>query len=340
LVTRRATGTPEAVARALRAGEPPAPFLLAAGPSDYWRDEIARAYRDGAAAAGAELVRLEGDELDAAGLAAALESLSLFALERRIWIREGAKLEKACEDRLLAWADAPPAPGGSLAILLTTAREPSELKFLGSLAAKAVVVACEERPADAAREADRLAREAGLTLPPGLAAALGARATSLLSLRQEIEKLRLAAGPDGRLQASSTAALMAGRTGASVDRWAAAAIARDAASTRAEAAALAAEGVSAGNALWAVASVALGALEPQGYGYGYRGRSGSTPSLRPGAARAALDAVYQTDRAMKRGEIRDEEVLDVLERGLRESLGTTGGTTRGTAAGGTSVRNA
>jgi DNA polymerase III delta subunit len=319
MVTSRTRATPETLARAVRSGELSPPFILAAGPSDYRRDEWVSAFREGAAAAQAEFQRLEGDELDPEGLAGALESLSLFASSRRLWIREGGKIDKACEERLLTWADAP-APG--LQILLTTAREPSELKFLASLAAKAVFVPCEERPGDAGREAERLAREAGLRLPPGLAEAIGARAPSLLALRQEVEKLRLHADAEGRLPASSVEVMAGGRAAASVDRWAAAAIRRDGAAARAEAAALAAEGSSAGNALWAVASIALAALEPQGYANRYRGGGGG-PSLRPAAARAALDAVYRADRGMKRGEIRDEEVLDVLERGLFEGMGGT-----------------
>lgn len=320
MVTSRTRATPETLARAVRSGELSPPFILAAGPSDYRRDEWVSAFREGAAAAQAEFQRLEGDELDPEGLAGALESLSLFASSRRLWIREGGKIDKACEERLLTWADAP-APG--LQILLTTAREPSELKFLASLAAKAAFVPCEERPGDAGREAERLAREAGLRLPPGLAEAIGARAPSLLALRQEVEKLRLHADAEGRLPASSVEVMAGGRAAASVDRWAAAAIRRDGAAARAEAAALAAEGSSAGNALWAVASIALAALEPPAYGR-YRDRSAAQGgSLRPAAARAALDAVYRADRAMKRGEIRDEEVLDVLERGLFEGMGGT-----------------
>jgi len=317
MVTSRAQAAPDAVARALRAGSAEPPFVLAAGPSDYRREEIVQAFREGAAAIGAEFQRLEGDELDAAGLAGALESLSLFATSRRLWIREGGKIEKACEEMLLAWIDSP-APG--LQLLLTTAREPSELKFLGSLADKTAFVPCEERPGDARREAERLARAAGLRFPPGLADAIGTRAPSLLALRQEIEKLRVYADDEGRLPASSVDAIAGGRAAASVDRWAAAAIRGDGATARAEAAALAATGSSAGNALWAVASIALAALEPMSYGYRPRAASAG-PTLRPAQARAALDAVYRADRGMKRGEIRDEEVLDVLERALVESMG-------------------
>jgi len=321
MVSGRARATPQAVAQALAAAAPPAPFILAAGPSEYWRDEIVRAFRAGAAAEAADFLRLEGDDLDAESLANALESLSLFASSRRIWIREGAKIEKACEERLLAWAGA---PVGGLTILLTTSREPAELKFLASLAAKVEVVACEERPGDARREVERLAGEAGLRLPPGLAEALGSRAHSLLSLREEIQKLRLHADGEGRIPASSLDALAGGRAAASADRWAAAALRRDGAVARAEAAALAAEGSSAGKALWAVASLAIGALEPQGYGYRPRA-SASATSMSPAAARAALDAVYRADRGMKRGEIRDEEVLDVLEMGLLAIVDPSGG---------------
>ena len=314
-----ATGTPQALARAWRDGAEPAPFLVATGPSDYWRVHLVEAYRESAAAAGAEFQRLEGDDLDAETLAGALESLSLFATSRRLWIREGAKLEKACEERLLRLAGAPIA---GVTILLTTARDPSELKFLGSLAAKAAVVSCEERSGDSLKEAQRLAIEAGLKLPPGLLEAITARAGSLQSLRQELAKLGVLADGTGKIELSALNAVAAGRSAASVERWAVAALQRDAARARVEAAALSAEGSATGSALWAVASMALAALEPQAYGF-RRGPSG--PALRPAAARAALDAVYRADRAMKRGEIRDEEVLDVLERSLQ---------------GGTSVRDA
>jgi hypothetical protein len=133
-------------------------------------------------------------------------------------------------------------------------------------------------------------------------------------MRQELEKLRALAGAGGTLAPTALDALAGGRAAASVDRWAAAALTRDGASARAESAALEAEGSSGGNALWAVASIALAALEPQSFAY-RRGPAG--PSLGPAAARAALDAVYRADRAMKRGEIRDEEIRDVLERALQ-----------------------
>jgi DNA polymerase III delta subunit len=295
----------------LRTGEAP-PLLLAAGPSEYWRDRVVEGYREGARAAGAEFARLEGDELDAESLEGALESLSLFASSRRLWIREGGKLAKACEERLLAWADAPPE---GLSILFTTARMPDELKFLGSLAVKSAFVACEERPGDLPREAARLAEEARLRCPPGLLEALAARAGALLSLRHEIEKLALLADAAGRVPPSAAEVIAGGRGAASADRWAAAVLRRDGAAARAEAAALAAEGTSVGNALWAVASIALAALEPPMGGYGYR-RAPAGPALSPPAARAALDAVHRADRAMKRGEIRDAQLLDVLERDL------------------------
>lgn len=314
-----AAGTPSALARAWRDGAEPAPFLVATGPSDYWREHLVEAYRQSAAAAGAEFQRLEGDDLDAESLAGALESLSLFAASRRLWIREGAKIEKACEERLLALAGA---PISGVSILLTTARDPSELKFLGSLAAKATVVSCEERAGDAAKEAQRLAAEAGLKLPTGLLEAIAARAGSLQALRQELSKLAVLADGAGKIERSALHAVAEGRSAASVERWAVAALQRDGAAARVEAAALSTEGTATGSALWAVASMALAALEPQAYGF-RRGPSG--PPLRPAAARAALDAVYRADRAMKRGEIRDEEVLDVLERSLQ---------------GGTSVRDA
>jgi len=310
-----AAGTPHAVGQAWREGTDPPPFVLAAGPSDYWREHLVDAFRESAVASGAEFLRIEGDDLDAESLAGALDSLSLFASSRRLWIREGAKIEKACEERLLAWAGAP-VPG--LSLLLTTARDLSELKFLGSLAAKTTVIPCEERPGDAAREAERLAAAAGLRLPPGLLAAIAARAGTLLALRQELSKLAVLADGAGRIEPSALDAVAGGRAAASVERWAVAALQRDAAGARREASALSAEGSASGSALWAVASIALGSLEPQAYGFR---RGPAAPALRPAAARAALDAVYRADRAMKRGEIRDEEVLDVLERGLQGGTG-------------------
>ncbi|MEK7317028.1 MAG: hypothetical protein AAB011_12670 [Candidatus Eisenbacteria bacterium] len=305
-----AAATPHALGQAWRDGAEPPPFVLAAGPSDYWREHLVEAFRESAAGAGAEFLRLEGDALDAETLAGALESLSLFASSRRLWIREGAKIEKACEERLLALAGA---PISGLTILLTTARDPSELKFLGSLAARTSLVPCEERPGDAAKEAVRLAAAAGLHLPSGLLEAIAARAGTLLALRQELSKLAVLADRSGAIAPSALDAVAGGRTTASVERWAVAALQRDAASARAEATALSAEGSASGSALWAIASIALGALEPQAYGFR---RGPAAPALRPAAARSALHAVYRADRAMKRGEIRDEEVLDVLERGL------------------------
>lgn len=306
-----AASTPYATGQAWREGTEPPPFVLAAGPSDYWRQHLVEAFRESGSATGAEFLRMEGDDLDAETLAGALESLSLFASSRRLWIREGAKIEKACEERLLGWAGA---PIDGLSILLTTARDPSELKFLGSLAARTAVVPCEERPGDAAKEAVRLAAAAGLRLPAGLLEAIAARAGTLLALRQELSKLAVLADGSGKIAASALDAVAGGRAAASVERWAVAALQQDAAAARAEAAALSAGGSASGSALWAVASIALGSLEPQAYGFR---RGPAAPALRPAAARAALDAVYRADRGMKRGEIRDQEVLDVLERALQ-----------------------
>lgn len=315
MVTPRARAgagsTPYATGQTWREGTEPPPFVLAAGPSDYWRQHLVEAFRESGSATGAEFLRMEGDDLDAETLAGALESLSLFASSRRLWIREGAKIEKACEERLLGWAGA---PIDGLSILLTTARDPSELKFLGSLAARTAVVPCEERPGDAAKEAVRLAAAAGLRLPAGLLEAIAARAGTLLALRQELSKLAVLADDSGKIAASALDAVAGGRAAASVERWAVAALQQDAAAARAEAAALSAEGSASGSALWAVASIALGSLEPQAHGFR---RGPAAPALRPAAARAALDAVYRADRGMKRGEIRDQEVLDVLERALQ-----------------------
>jgi DNA polymerase III delta subunit len=309
--------SPAALEAALRGGAEGAapPFVLAAGPSEYRRERIVAAFRAGAAAEGAEFQRLEGDELEPGTLAGALESLSLFASSRRIWIREGAKLGTACEEMLLAWAAAP-APG--LSILLTTARDPSELKFLGALAERAATVSCVERPSDARREAERMAAEAGLKLPAGALEALASRSGSLLALSREMEKLGAVADASGALPARAFDAVAGGRAAASVDRWAAAVLTGDVATARSESNALEAEGSSGGNALWAVASLALAGLEPQAFAY-RRGPAG--PALRPERARAALDAVYRADRAMKRGEIRDTEIRDVLERGLAGGTG-------------------
>jgi hypothetical protein len=44
--------------------------------------------------------------------------------------------------------------------------------------------------------------------------------------------------------------------------------------------------------------------------------------LTPSAARGALDAVYAADRGLKRGEIRDAEIRDVIELRLLRSRGT------------------
>ncbi|HEV8128365.1 MAG TPA: hypothetical protein VGQ14_01780, partial [Candidatus Eisenbacteria bacterium] len=86
---------------------------------------------------------------------------------------------------------------------------------------------------------------------------------------------------------------------------------------RREAAALDAEGVGGTNALWAVAERALAALEPQSFGY----RRGPAPRTRltPSQARAALDAVYAADRALKRGELKDAQLRDWMERKILEA---------------------
>jgi hypothetical protein len=153
----------------------------------------------------------------------------------------------------------------------------------------------------------------GPDYPRGALDALAARSGTLLALSREIEKLRAIADASGALPPRAFDALAGGRAAVSVDRWAAAVLSGDLAVARAESNALAAEGSSGGNALWAVASIALAGLEPQAFAY-RRGPAG--PSLRPARARAALDAVYRADRAMKRGEIRDAEIRDVLERSL------------------------
>jgi hypothetical protein len=307
--------TPQSLEAAFRGGADTPPLALAAGPSDYWRDRVVAAFRHNAATAGAEFLRLEGDELDGDRLAGELQSLSLFSTTRRLWIREAGKIQKPCEELLLAWADA---PTPDLAILVTTAREPSELKFLAALAERAATAACVEKPSEARREAARLIEAAGLRLPGPAQEALAARAGSLQALQRECDKLALLATPEGTLPARAFESVAAGRTAASVERWAAAALRGDGAATRAESFALDLEGASGGNALWAVASIALAALEPASFAY-RRGPAG--PALGAPRARAVLDAVYRADRGMKRGDIRDAEIRDVLERILSGGIG-------------------
>lgn len=137
-------------------------LILAAGDESFLRDRVVRAFGAGAAAERSDLLRLEGDDLGGAELAEALVSISLFGDLRRIWIREGAKLERAAEEVLLAWAGG---DGEGVRVLLTTAREISELKGLETLASRGTVVPCTAAGGDVRRWAERLVEEASLRLP-------------------------------------------------------------------------------------------------------------------------------------------------------------------------------
>jgi DNA polymerase III delta subunit len=286
------------------------PLTLAAGAEDFLRDRVVAAFRAGGEAEGAEFLKLEGDSVDGSRLMEALASISLFGGSRRIWIREVSRLEKGAEDALLAWAAG---DGEGARVLATTARAIPELKTLQSLAALATVISCDAGEAEARRWAERLAQEAGLKLPGGALEAIAAGAPNLLAWSQEIDKLRVHARPDGTLPASALETLAGARTAASAERWAAAVIAGDARAARAEAAALDAEGVGGTACLWAVAERALGVLDPQPYG-GYRRSGSASGSLGPAAARRALDVVYRADRALKSGEVRDQELREFVER--------------------------
>ncbi|HET7497806.1 MAG TPA: hypothetical protein VFM00_05865, partial [Candidatus Eisenbacteria bacterium] len=226
------------------------PIVVAAGPDEYLRERLVDAFRAGGEREGSDFCRLEGDDLEPDVLAEALASISLFSSSRRIWIREAAKLDKACEESLLAWARGS-AEGAR--ILVTTARETPELRTLQALAASGVSVACALRPGEAARWVARMIEDAKLAVPPGAAEALAGAARDLLEARQEVEKLRVHAEPSGKVPPRALGALRGARAGGSLDRWADAVLARDAAAARREAAALDAEGVGGGNALWAVA---------------------------------------------------------------------------------------
>jgi len=319
VVTRRGTTLPYDEAERLLAGDSAAlpPLVLAAGPDEYLRERLVHAFRAAGEREGSDFCRLEGDDLDAGTLASELASISLFATSRRIWIREAAKLDKTCEETLLQWARGP-AEGAR--VLVTTAREIPELKTLQALAAVGASTACALRPGEAARWVSRMIEEAQLHLPPGAAEALAGAARDLLDARQEVAKLRVHAEDSGKVPPRALASLRGARAGGSLDRWADAVLTRDATAARREAAALDAEGVGGGNALWAVAERALAALEPQSFGYR---RGAPRAPLTPTAARAALDAVYEADRALKRGEVKDAELRDLIERRLMES-NTTG----------------
>lgn len=313
MVTRRGGGAADAQEGERLVREPASrlPLLiLASGAEDLLRDRVVAAFRAGGEAEGAEFQKLEGDSVDASRLLEALASVSLFGGSRRIWIREVSRLEKGAEEALLAWAAG---DGEGARVLATTARGVAELKTLQSLAARATVISCDAGAAQAHRWAERLAEEAGLKLPGGALEAIAARAGSLLALSHEIDKLRVHAGPDGRVPARALEILAGVRTAASAERWAAAVIAGDARGARAEAAALDAEGIGGTACLWAIAERALGVLDPQPY-MSYRRSGSASVSLEPGAARRALDVVYRADRALKTGEVKDRELREFVER--------------------------
>lgn len=296
--------------RALRETADRLPAItLASGAEDFLRDRVVAAFRAGGEREGSDFQRLEGDSVDASQLAEALASVSLFGGSRRVWIREVSRLEKGAEEALLAWASA---GGEGARVLATTARAVADLKTLQSLAASATVVSCDLGGPELSRWAGRLAEEAGLKLPGGGLEAIAARSANLLALSHEIEKLRVHAAPDGRLPAAALEALAGARTTASAERWAAAVIAGDARAARVEAAALDQEGVGGTACLWAVAERALGVLDPQPWAI--RRGGGGPAALTPAAARRALDAVYRADRALKSGEVRDQELREFVER--------------------------
>ncbi|MGE5179346.1 MAG: DNA polymerase III subunit delta, partial [Bacteroidota bacterium] len=184
------------------------PLVVAAGPDEFLRERLVHAFRSGGEAEGSEFQRLEGDDLDPETLAGALASISLFATTRRIWIREAAKLDKTCEEALVAWSRG--AAEGAR-ILVTTARDVAELRGLQAIAASGVSVVCALRPGDAPRWVERMIGEAGLTLPPGAAEALAGHARDLLEARQEVEKLRANAEPSGKVPPRALAALRGAR---------------------------------------------------------------------------------------------------------------------------------
>ena len=314
--------TPRRGTRSVREAEPllrgPAAKLpavvLAAGPDELLRERVVHAFRAGAEAAGSEFQRLEGDVLDAETLAGALQTLSLFGSAQRIWIREGAKMGSETEDALIAWADS---PGEGVSLLLTTARDVDELKFLGSLAALATTIPCRARGGEGLEWAEVVAREEGVKLPSGTVETVYRSTVDLLSFRQEMRKLSAHADAEGRVPARALEALREGRTEASAERWAQAVLGGSAAEARAETEALTREGVGGTSAMWALAERALAALEPQSF---YYRRTRPSVPLQPAKARAVLDQVYQADRALKRGEIRDAELASTLVQTVRRAI--------------------
>ena len=291
------------------------PIVLGAGPDDFLRERLVLAARAGAEAEGSEFQRLEGDVLDAETLAGALTTLSLFGGATRIWIREGAKMGGPVEETLLGWIDS---PGEGVFVLLTTARDTDELKFLGALVGRALVVPCVARGGEGLEWASIIAAEEQVKLPGATLSAVFRSAPDLLSYRQEIRKLSAHADAEGRVPAHALDGLREAQSAASVERWAQAVLAGSAAEARVETEALAREGVSGTSALWALAECALGALEPQAFFY----RRATRPAvpLKADKARAVLDQVYRADRALKRGQIRDAELADTLVQSVRRVI--------------------
>lgn len=299
----------------LAAGGGLPPIVLGAGGDEFLRERLARAFRAGAEAEGAEFQRLEGDVLDAETLAGALATLSLFGGSRRIWIREGSKMGAPVEEALLAWAAA---PGEGTSMLVTTSRDVDELKFLGALAATGVTVPCRLRGGEGLEWAGVIAREEGVKLPGATVEGVLRSAPDLLSFRQEMRKLAAHADAEGRVPAGALDALRAAHSGASVERWAQAVLAGSAAEALAETEALAREGAGGTSALWALAECALAALEPQSFFY----RRAARPAvpLQAAKAKAVLDQVYRADRALKRGELRDTELALTLVQNVRRVI--------------------
>jgi DNA polymerase III delta subunit len=316
MVSRGGVRSPREAEPLLRGPAAALPALvLGTGPDEFLRERLMRAFREGAEAEGAEFQRLEGDSLDAETLAGALATLSLFGGAHRIWIREGSKMGNATEDTLLHWANA---PGEGVTVLVTTARETDELKFLGALAALAMTVPCRTRGGEGREWAEIIAREAGLKLPGATVETIFGSAPDLLSLKQEARKLAAHADAEGRVPARALDALREASAGASVERWAQAVLSGSASQARAETAALEREGVGGTSALWALAECALAALEPQSFFYRRAARP-AVPLPRT-QARAVLDQIYRADRALKRGEIRDTELASTLVQTVRRAI--------------------
>ena len=157
-----------------------------------------------------------------------------------------------------------------------------------------------------------------MKLPGATVEAVYRSAPDLLSFRQEMRKLAAHADEEGRVPARALDVLREATIGASVERWAQAVLAGSTAEARAETEALEREGIGGTNALWALAECALAALEPQSFYY----RRAARPAvpLPAAKARAVLDQVYQADRALKRGEIRDTELASTLVQTVRRAI--------------------